>query len=82
MQEVKLLSVRREKLKGMIEDRIRLQNRATEKYYEHIFEEMKEMEEKKSVEALPFVQKKSIYEDFRTKEMQQEDCKDLESQEG
>ena len=33
MQEVKLLSERQEILKGMVEDKIRLQSRATEKYY-------------------------------------------------
>ena len=44
--EVKLLSDRREILKGMVEDKIRLQSRATEKSYEQIFEEVKELEEK------------------------------------
>ena len=43
MQEAKLLSERQEVLKGMVEDKIRLQSRATEKYYEQIFEEMKEV---------------------------------------
>ena len=60
MQELKLLSERQEVLKGMVEDKIRLQSRATEKYYEQIFEEMKEPEEKKSKEALLLVQKKYI----------------------
>ena len=58
MQEVKLSSERQEVLKGMVEDKIRLLCRATEKYYEQIFEEMKELEEKKSKEALLLVQKK------------------------
>ena len=44
-QEVKLLSERQEVLKGMVEDKIRLRTRATEKYYEQIFEEMKELEQ-------------------------------------
>ena len=35
-----------------MEDKIRMQSRATEKYNEQIFEEMKELEEKKSEEAL------------------------------
>ena len=56
MQEVKLLSERQEVLKGMVEDKIRLQSRATEKYNEQIFEEMKELEEKKSNDALLLVQ--------------------------
>ena len=37
MQEVKLLSQRQEGLKGKVEDKIRLQNRATEKYLDQIF---------------------------------------------
>ena len=60
LQEVKLLSERQEVLKGMVEDKIRLQSRVTEKYYEQIFEEVKEPEEKKSKEALLFVQKRHI----------------------
>ena len=43
MQEVKLLSERQEVLNGMVEDKIRLQSRATDKYCEQIFEEMKEL---------------------------------------
>ena len=58
MQEVKLLSERQEILKGMVEDKIILQSRATEKYDEQIFGEMKELEAKKSKEALQTVQNK------------------------
>ena len=47
-------------LKGLVEDKIRLQSRATEAYYEQIFEEMKELEEKKSWEALLLVQKNTF----------------------
>ena len=47
-QEVELLSERQEILNGMVEDKIRLQSRATEKNYEQILEEMKELEEKKT----------------------------------
>ena len=57
VQEVKSVSERQEILKGMAEDKMRLQRRATEKY-DQIFEEMKELEEKKSEEALLLVQKK------------------------
>ena len=39
MQEVKLLSERQEVLKGMVEDKVKLQSAATEKYYEQIFEQ-------------------------------------------
>ena len=44
--------------KSTTEDKLRLQNRATEKYFVQIFEEMKELEEKKSEEALLMVQKR------------------------
>ena len=60
MQEVKLLSERQDFPKGMIKDKRRLQSRANEKYHEQIFEEMKELEEKKSKEALLLKQKKHI----------------------
>ena len=45
-------------MEGTVEDKIKLQSRATEKCYEQFFEEMKELEEKKSKEALLLVQKK------------------------
>ena len=44
-----------------MEDRIRIQSKATEKYYETIFEELTELEEKKSKEALVLIQKKHIF---------------------
>ena len=47
MQEVKLLSERQEVLKGMVGEKIRLLSRATAKYYEQMYEEMKELEGKK-----------------------------------
>ena len=60
MQEVELLSERQEVLAGLVEDKSRLHSKATEKWYETIFEEMRELEEKKSKQALVFVQKKHI----------------------
>ena len=45
MQEVKLLSEKQEILKGMFGNYIRLQSTATDRYYEKIIEEMKELEE-------------------------------------
>ena len=60
LQEVKLLSERHEVLAGLVEDKIRLQSKATEKYYETIFEELRKLEEKKSKEALLLVQKRHI----------------------
>ena len=60
MQEVKLLSERQEVLAGLVEDKSRLQSKATERYYETIFEKMEELEEKKSKESFVFVQEKHI----------------------
>ena len=56
-------------LKDMVEDRIRLQSRATGKYYEQIWGEMKELEEK--------ITKHIFVEISKMKEMKQEGCKDL-----
>ena len=64
MQDVKLSSERQEVLQGMVEDKIRLRSRATEKYYEQIFEEMEELEGKKSKEALRLVQKKTYFDEI------------------
>ena len=50
MQEVKLPSERQEVLAGLVEDKSGLQSSATEKYFETIFEEMRELEEKQSKE--------------------------------
>ena len=52
MQEVKLFSERQEVLACLVEDRTRLQSNATEKYYETIFEELRELVQKKSKEAI------------------------------
>ena len=52
MQEVKLLTERQEVLKGMVEDKIRLQSRATE------------VEEKKSKEALLLVAEKAYFDEI------------------
>ena len=49
-----------EVLAGLVEDNSRLQSKATVKYYETIFEEMRELKEKKSREALVRVQQKHI----------------------
>ena len=47
-----------------MEDKLQLQSRATERYHDLIFEEMKELEEKKSEEALLLVQKRHVYGDI------------------
>ena len=57
-QEVNYLSERQEIFRGMVEHKFRVQSRATEKNYEQIFEEMKELEEKKPEEALLIVHEK------------------------
>ena len=59
IQEVKLLSERQDVLTGLVDDKIRLQSKAIEKYYETIFEELRELEETKPKEALLLVQKKT-----------------------
>ena len=72
MQEVKLLSERQEVLTSLVENKIRLQSKATENYYETIFEELRELEEKKSKEALLLKQKKHFlirYQSERDKAM-------------
>ena len=61
MQEVKHPNERQEVLAGLVEDKSRWQSKATEKYYETIFEETRELEEKKSKVALTLVQKKHIF---------------------
>ena len=77
-----ILSERQEILKGMVEDKIRLQSRATDKYYEQIFEEVKELEEKNQKRLCHLCRKSTMCGNFRLKEMKQEDCKDLEAREG
>ena len=60
MQEVKFFSERQEVFERHGGTKIRLQSRATEKYVEQISEEMKELEENKSREAMLLVQKRHI----------------------
>ena len=60
IQEVVLGSEGQEVLKGMVEDKIRLQSKATEKNDETTFEELRELEVKKSKEALLFVETNHI----------------------
>ena len=60
MQEVKLLSERQEVQKGVGEEKIWPQSRATEKHDEQITEETRESEEKKAKETLLFVQKNTL----------------------
>ena len=60
MQEVELSSERQEALAGLVENMIGSQSKATAKYCETIFEELRELEEKRSKEALVLVQTKHI----------------------
>ena len=45
MQEAELLSERQEVPAGLLEDKVRIQSKATERYYETILEELKVLEE-------------------------------------
>ena len=82
MQEVNLLSERQEVLVGLVVNKIRLQSKATEKYNETIFEEPRELEERKSKEVLVLVQKKSTFcYDVKVKGKERECCKDWEGRE-
>ena len=82
MQEVKLLSERQEVLKGMVEDKIRLPSRTTEKDYDQIFEEMKLEEKETTRGSTNCAGKITIYGEMRMKDIMQEGCKDLEAREG
>ena len=64
-----------------MEDKLKLQSRANERYHDQIFEEIKELEQKKSEEALRMVQKKQDHGDIRMKEMKQEDRRTLKIRE-
>ena len=57
-QEIQVLTERQEIFKSTMEDKLKLQSRANERYHDQIFEEIKELEQKKSEEALLLVQKK------------------------
>ena len=57
-QEVQVLSERQERFKSTVENMLKLQRRVDERYHDQIFEEIKEMEQKKSEEALLLVQKR------------------------
>ena len=81
MQRVKLLSERQEILKGMVEDKIRLQSRATEKYYDQIFGEWESWKKRKQKRLCHLCRNGRIHGDFRMKEMKQEGCRGLESPE-
>ena len=52
-----------------------MQSRATEKFCDQIFEEIKELEEKKSDKALLLLQKRTSFGDIRMQEMKQEGCR-------
>ena len=53
-----MLSERQEIFESTMEEKIKLQSRANERYHDQISEEIKELEEEKSEEALRMVQKK------------------------
>ena len=47
-----MLSERQDIFKNTMEDKLQLKNRVNERYHDQFFEEIKEFEQKKSVEAL------------------------------
>ena len=68
IQEVKLLSERQEVLAGLVEDKSRLQRKATEKYDETIFE-------RKSRKTPWYSNKKSTFcHDVKVKGIERESC--------
>ena len=54
-----MLSKRQEIFKNAIEDRLRVQSRASERLQDQIIEEMKEMEHKRTEKALELVRKEN-----------------------
>ena len=63
-QEVNYLSERQEISRGLVEDKIRMQSRATENFSDQVFEEMEELE-KRNQKRLCYLRRKStIYEDI------------------
>ena len=81
-QEVNYLSERQEIFRGTVEEKIRLQtNQSSGKVHEQIFKEMKELEEKKSEEAPPLVQKKHDVWRYQNERDAQDGCRDLEARE-
>ena len=82
MQEVNLLSVRQEVLAVLVEDKSRLPSKATEKYYETVFEKMRELEEKKVKRSLRTCTEKNTFcHDVKVKGKERECCKDWEGRE-
>ena len=61
---MKLSSARQEIVKSTLEDKLRMQSRATEQY-DQIFEEVKELEENKSEEPQLIVQRSTVYGDIQ-----------------
>ena len=64
-----------------MEDKIRLQSIATKKHYQTVFEVLRELEEKRSEEALVLVQKNTFCYDVKVKGKKRECCKDKEGRE-
>ena len=57
-RQAQVLSERQEIRKSAVEDKLKLQSRANERFHGQIVEEIKETEQKKTEEALRMVQKK------------------------
>ena len=81
-QEVKLLCERQEVLAGLVEDQSRLQSKATEKYDETIFEEMRELEEKRSQKKPWYLYRKSTFcHGVKVRGIERACCKDWDGRE-
>ena len=77
-QEVESLSERQEVLSDLVQDKSTIHSKANEKYNETIFEEMRELEEKKSKEVLTLIRKSTFCYDVKAKGKERECCKDLQ----
>ena len=56
------------RLKSMVENKIGVQSRATENYYEQLFVEMKKLEDENSTDALLLVQRTHVVENYQIDE--------------
>ena len=78
-QEVEVLSERQETSKNTMEDKLKLQSRATERYHDQIFEDKGEKCQKK---LCYLCRSGMICGDVRMRGMKQEGCRVLEIREG
>ena len=68
-REIQMLSQRQERFKNAIEGKLRVQGRASERLQDQIVEEIKEMEHKRTEEALELVRKENDLDKRRSKKI-------------